>query len=138
MAISRRHALATLGISASAGCLGNIPFPSESGIRLGSIGVFNGYEPQTIDLELVREGEVVFEDTLELDTDDQRIIDPSWSTEPAEYTFSYSNGFEEEKSLTAEYHSARTDECNFLWLMYYSDGDRAVLMDTNEPDWGTC
>ena len=138
MGVSRRHVLATLGASASAGCLGNIPFLSESGIRLGSIGVFNEYESQSIDLELLRDDEVVFKDSFELDTGEQRIIDPSWSTEPAEYTFSYSNGFEAEKSFNVDYHSASTEECNFLWLTYYSNGDRVVLMDTYEPSWGTC
>lgn len=63
---------------------------SESGFRLGSIRIINTtYEDYKVDLRIERNNERVYHDTSEIDADNEVWIEPTWSSEPAEYYLYY-------------------------------------------------
>jgi len=120
--ISRRYLLAALGTTTVAGCMDLTPTNSndattedETGIPLGSLFVSNNRgESQPIQLELKREGEIAYEDTLEV-PDEGEVLDPVWSTEPAEYTLHWETEENQGKaSIPTDFHIADSEECHYL------------------------
>ncbi|MDJ1432625.1 hypothetical protein [Halostagnicola sp. A-GB9-2] len=119
--LSRRCVLATIGISTLSGCSDSLPFSSDSGIRMGNMLVDNLTEDsQSIQLQLSRDGEQVYDNTVEVDANTYEIVDSSWSTEPAEYSLLYATAEELERiSIPEDVEKTVTaDDCNHIWVTF--------------------
>lgn len=139
--ISRRHLLAGVGISTTAGCLSQLPLLSENGIRLGSLGIYNRTdESWTISIRLERTGSVVYENTHEVTPENEPVIvPPDWSSEPAEYTLLFHvNGEIQKHELTVEDDKSSDESCTLLQIMLDRRGHGPILRDSNEAPWGSC
>ncbi|QRV14993.1 hypothetical protein JMJ58_19105 [Haloterrigena salifodinae] len=141
MDVSRRHILAGLGIASLGGCLER--FTSNSGIQLGSLRVANTADkPHTVDLVLERDGSRVYNELVEVDPDNHVWIDPTWSSEPAEYDLYYTVSGSDEVSI-AELTDAPDDidgECVVadLWTVMSPSGPDVLLKDIGRYEEATC
>lgn len=141
--VTRRQVLSVLGVSSTAGCLSSTPFSEGEGIQLGTLIVGNGFEdPRSVQLQLYREGEVVYEGTVELEGNSSEYIDPSWSTDPAEYTLLYATENDLGKvSFSQDSTGAESDKCNHPSILFgdlYNDGLEVGIWPQDNPEWGTC
>lgn len=135
--------IATLGLSSLAGCADAIPIGSDSktGIPLGSLFVHNPSEkPQSVQLQLKRADEIVYEGTVEA-AEGYEIIDPSWSTEPAEYTLLYATDEAiGSASIPADFEG-RVDSADCYHALFNFHGPlepHVELGGSDEFDEGTC
>lgn len=88
---ARRQLIGTIGILSIPGCVSSYISDSGDEIRLGSIFFQNSTSESTsIQLQLHRNGNLVYEDNIDLSGGSSEIVDPSWSTEPAKYKILYS------------------------------------------------
>lgn len=143
--VTRRHLLGTVGISLTTGCIDLPSSDSESGVRIGSIFVGNRHEETlSVHIQLYRDDEVVYDEIVEIDEDCREVIDPSWDTEPAEFTLLYATETELGKvEFTTDYPGQiDTEGCNHPALTFPplgdSSGSEVGLWSQDDPSWGTC
>ncbi|WP_226042970.1 hypothetical protein [Natrinema sp. DC36] len=143
--VTRRHILGTAGISLTTGCIDLPLSDSGSGVRIGSIFVGNRYEETpTVHLQLYRNDEIVYDEIIEIDGDSREVIDPSWDTEPAEFTLLYATETELEKVEFTTDYSGKIDAegCNHPALTFPplgdSSGSEVGLWSQDDPSWGSC
>ena len=143
--ITRRQILATVGTSLTAGCAELPSSDPERGVRIGSVFVGNGYEePISVQLQLHRNDEIVYDEIVEIDEDSREVIDPSWETNPAEFTLLYASETElGEVEFTTDYSGQiDTEGCNHPVLTFApvgeSEGVEVGLWSQDDPAWGTC
>lgn len=75
--LSRRHLLTTVGAMSPARCMDLIPSSSDNEIRLGSLRVANTIdESQTVDLRFEQNGHLVKSETIELNAEEEKWIEP--------------------------------------------------------------
>ncbi|WP_226042794.1 hypothetical protein [Natrinema sp. DC36] len=141
--ISRRHMVAALGLSLLAGCTDAVSLKSDSetGIPLGSLFVHNpSEESQSVQLQLKRANEIVYEGTVEA-AEGYEIIDPSWSTEPAEYTLLYATDESiGSASIPADFEG-KVDSADCYHALFNFHGPlepQVELWDSDEFDEGAC
>lgn len=143
MDVPRRHILAGLGIAPLGGCLER--FTSDSGIQLGSLRVANtADEPHTVDLVLERDGSRVYDELVEVDPDNHVWIDPTWSSEPAEYDLYYTVSGSDEVSTAELTDAVAPDDINGecvvadLWTIMSPSGADVLLKDSDRYEEATC
>ncbi|WP_317175878.1 hypothetical protein [Halomontanus rarus] len=75
------------GTVSLAGCLESLSSASsgENGISLGTLFVSDHHDEVHYQIQLERDNEVVYHGEIEVGSE-REAIDPTWSTEPAEYT----------------------------------------------------
>ena len=124
--VSRRQLLATLGISATAGCASVNPFSEEGGIQLGSIVVSNEDSVErTVWMFLERDGQPKYTGSVVVEPDEIAEIDPKWSSEPATYQLYWvADGLEEvsyptfdaDTEIFPEWESPEVGECAIIFI----------------------
>ncbi|MFC4436631.1 MULTISPECIES: hypothetical protein [Natrialbaceae] len=135
--------IAILGLSSLAGCLDAVPLRSDSktGVPLGSLFIHNpSEEPQSVQLRLERADEIVYEGDVEA-AEGYEIIDPSWSTEPAEYTLLYATDEEiGSASIPTDFEGmANSADCYHALFNFHGPLEPQVeLRDSDEFAEGTC
>ena len=86
---TRRAVLGLAGISSITGCITPLlPDWSEDRPRLGTVVFGNSRHKSTVvDFRIERNSEKVYHENLELYSGTTELIEPTWSSEPAEYIF---------------------------------------------------
>ncbi|MFP8958522.1 hypothetical protein ACLI4Y_17560 [Natrialbaceae archaeon A-CW3] len=142
--MKRRHLLAILGISVTAGCMERLSADSETGIRLGSIRIANTTdETHNVDLLIERNNEFVYHDGSEINADNEVWIEPTWSSEPAEYDLYYViSGIDElQVANLTELHEEDTEgDCLFadIWIVEGGEDSIVTAKDVKEQQEATC
>lgn len=143
MGVPRRHILAGLGMAPLGGCLER--FTSGPGIRLGSLRVANtADERHSVDLVLERNGSRVYNEMVDVDPDNHVWIDPTWSSEPAEYNLYYTVSGSDEVSIAELTDDVAPDdsdgECVVadLWTVMNPSGADVLLKSVDRYDEATC
>ncbi len=143
MDVHRRHILAGLGMAPLGGC--SERFTSDSGIQLGSLRVANtADEPRTVDLVLERDGSRVYNEMVEIDPDNHVWIDPTWSSEPAEYDLYYTVSGSDEVSIAELTNDVAPDdidgECVVadLWTVMNPSGADVLLKSVDRYEEAKC
>ncbi|WP_312912767.1 hypothetical protein [Natronosalvus caseinilyticus] len=89
-------------------------------------------------LQLQRESEIVYDSEILVAEDDHEIIDPSWSTEPAEYTLLYAADGELGMISIPDDVEDTIDRqgCNHIWVTFggHSDFHIQVFDGGGQPD----
>ncbi|ELY97883.1 hypothetical protein [Natrialba asiatica] len=138
---SRRCVLASIGTALTAGCTDR--FAADSGIKLGSLRVANPADrAHTVDLWLERDGQGVYDGSVEVAPDEDVWIDPTWSSEPAEYDLYYTVSDSDEVSVS-RLHEIDTDingECSVgdLWTIKGSNRSGVSLRSVDQYEAAEC
>lgn len=117
---------------------------SETGIRLGSIRIANTTdETHRVDLLIERNNEFVYHDTSEIDADNEVWIEPTWSSEPAEYDlYSVISGIDElQVANLTELHEEETEgDCLFadMWIVEGAADSIVTAKDVEEQEEAAC
>lgn len=141
----RRRVIAAVGMCALAGCTESVPFGSDDGtktaVSLGSLFVYNqSDETKSVQLQLRREGDLVYEDTVEATQGYER-IDPSWSTDPAAYTLLWATDDDLGMGSIPDEYEHVVDSADCYHALFNFDGPfgpAVELHDADELDSGTC
>ncbi len=117
---------------------------SQSGIRLGSLRIANTTEvAHTVDILIERGSKSVYHETSEIAGNDGVWIEPTWSSEPADYDLYYViSGFNElQMAKLNELHEDEMEgDCLFadLWITEEVADSFVTAKDTAEEEIATC
>ncbi|WP_255171247.1 hypothetical protein [Natrononativus amylolyticus] len=136
--VSRRHLLATLGASSLAGCANQNPLGSETGVRLGTLFVYNrSQETKSVQLQLRRDNAPIYENEIKA-AEGYEVIDPSWSTEPAKYSLLWATDDDIGMTSIPGDFSGRDLSADCYSATFYFDNPSVNIHDIEESDEGTC
>lgn len=97
---SRRSIIELVGTSITAGGIAVLAPVGESGFRLGAVWITNDTtESLELSFTLMRDGEDVYDEILDIRAKSLRKLDLMWAAEPATYTLTYGRPDHEPKTI---------------------------------------